>query len=215
MAETCMSCNRRCENCNSCLGENVCKIQCNTCQVDQDRYPCMKAQTICENTNVLRRLIGSFTFNPSPMNSNTRIGKKTGDPDQDQYIFDRESWYAICRWIDARQRYGSGDLAKNDGPFPDYDSRIGEENLLSHQAFQRVANELGAGLTVNRDDVIYGSYFKKLEDAAYDYTISNDCCYYCNTQCNTNCDDCVHCVICQGNCNRGMCSDTPTICSTT
>lgn len=54
--------------------------------------------------------------------------------------------------------------------------------------------------TVNKNDIIYASYFNKLRSALNNAKLSSSACNTCNTGCNVQCDACEGCVSCEG-CN--------------
>lgn len=60
-----------------------------------------------------------------------------------------------------------------------------------------------ANLSVEKGDVILGSYFTDLEDYANYLEYKNSQCDVCNVSCNTGCDSGRQAIYCCSSCNAG------------
>lgn len=181
--QTCETCNS-CETCNACEGCNKCE-KCDNCNAI-----CNSSQALCKiGSQVLADRVGEFSW---------RRCASSGEIMGPGY-FDINVWNTICSFIDKRTSVGS--KVSGGSHFSDNTSITPSNPAFTASEFNRVAGEVGAS-RVNRGDVIYGSYFSSLEDAANSYKFSSLACDNCNTSCNANCDGCIDCNNCQG-CDAG------------
>ena len=195
-----MACqNGRCTRCNSCQGCNNCQ-KCNTkCQVTCNDN---NLQTLC-NTKGQSYSANAGTF--SWKNCATK-GQIIGPG-----YFDQDEWDRIISHINKARNAGrkvstGGAISK---------STKADVSPFSAKEFNRVARKVGNitvtitenGETVTKtnataNDIIYGTYFSKLETAANTMRISSNACDVCNASCDGGCDKCQKCnTKCDSNCN--------------
>ncbi len=192
MGASCKICNRcqgcnTCEGCDSCLTCNICE-SCNNCQAPE----CETAQRLSEiRCPVLAQYEGGFDFSKCYL-SGEIMGRG---------YFDQGVWDELADWINKREEVGE----KSNGSPPHIASSTTEAvDPFSAEEFNRMARIVGAN-TVNKNDVIYGTYFENLVRAATDNVkIAYSACDKCNTDCDAEgCDKCLSVNYCAG-CNKGL-----------
>lgn len=184
---SCQSCDG-CESCNICQGCDTCEgcVTCNTCNTCEKcdegcEEPCIIIQTLCKlNGQTYSDNLGyNFAFSYSPTAHTGIMGPG---------YFDQNIWDEIVTYINnARLK---GDM-QNTGGTIDYSSVLNVAPFKASE-FNRIANEIN-GLNVSSGDVIYGSYFSSLENAASSSLISVSACDKCNDKCDEECNKCQKC----------------------
>lgn len=168
-----MSCQSSCQSCQGC---NKCQ-KCNTgCNID-----CNTSQSFC---NIGKQEVGSFSFDACLAADETIAITKT-------------KWNALYKYI--YNAYHKGSESNMSGS-----CKIGSsssDTYLTASGYNEVAKALsglgssGVSRRVSVGDLIYGSYYQELEDAA-------DGLLYDESQCNTCDSKCQGCNVCQS-CNDG------------
>ena len=176
---SCESCNTCQASCTRCQGCNKCQT-CNTCEV------------ICESCQTYGQVNGGgFSWTHC-----ATAGQSISPSD-----FGKSDWQNLVNYINKAR--GKGSHVSTGGTISDPTT----SNLDPFSAFEfnRVADEVGGvqkgdKTKISAGDVIYGSYFTDLKDAASSAKISyNACntrnaCDSCNTSsCQVDCDSCEGC----------------------
>lgn len=190
MAASCEHC-VSCQGCNSCQGCYTC-LRCNRCETCNNcQAPvCQTAQALCTiESQYLNHYKGNFDFSAC-YSSGEIMGVG---------YFDKDVWDELSDWISTRAEVG----AKENGGTTVANSSVSAVDPFSAAEFNRMARIVGAG-TVNKEDIIRGSYFSNLVSAANRIQIKSTACDLCNIACDANgCDKCLsvdHCT----SCNNGL-----------
>lgn len=196
----CQSCNSGCQSQNTCSKCNSCE----SCNVNCNGSGCNTIQTFC----VSNQKVGSFSFN-QPIGTDELFLKKT-------------NWNRLITHINNAYAKGSASLSNNaqsgtgvrnpgnggNSGLPDSD----ENDFMTADMFNKVSIALGnlgsAGPSrrvVADVDIVYGSYFKDLENYANNLQYKSSQCNNCNAGCNVKCNTCLVCNVencgaCNGTC---------------
>lgn len=156
---------------------NLCLGTCNSCQ------------SFCQ---VGAQRVGSFSFNQC-----VRAGEQ---------FLTKDNWNRLIKYINDAYARGalrdggdSGLPSNNKDPY-DY---MTEEMFNDVSYALRHLGSTYANLSVEKGDVILGSYFTDLEDYANYLEYKYSQCDVCNVSCNTGCDSGRQAIYCCSSCNAG------------
>lgn len=164
----------------SCQGtcQAGCNVTCDSCQ------SCVYCQTLCElDTSQCPQKTFSFS-------ACTDMGETIGPG-----YFDLEVWNEAIEQINdirTAATYGNGS---------EYSLRT--EKYVTADEFNSMSSIVGCSRSVNKGDLIKGSYFQEIATAVTNYKYLSTQCNGCNTgcqTCNTGCQGCDSCEGCDTQC---------------
>ena len=175
----CKSCNAAaCQRCNSCQ-------KCNTkCEV-----ACNKKQVFCNSCQTFSEAVGKDFSWSKCVAKNESIAPG---------YFDKAAWDKIIDYInDARDK---GKKQSTGGKIST--SAKKDVDPFSASEFNRVATSVNYNNSnIKSNEVIYGSYFSDLANAASQKNISSSACDTCNAKCDGGCNACQSCNTKCNGCN--------------
>lgn len=224
------ACDYGCNNCNCTNNCSACTSGCNTA-ANEGNKPCESycqvCQSLCQNEQVLKNLVGNFSFSPTPVANKTIFHKDSGTNH-----FTRASWQAIIDHINQRHSLPSTKIANN---LSTNSINAGTElsdctdTYFTHTEFNKVRDDIASHMTgatapqVSQYQLIEAEFFTKLVSDVNKMTVSDGCsanvsCKECQTcvtwnVCNA-CDKCVNgeCGSCNGSCNTSCTTSCNTTC---
>lgn len=171
-----------CKSCNSAACQN-----CNACQKCNDKCQviCNKIQVFCNACQTYREAVGkSFSW------SKCAVKDESIAPG----YFDKEAWDEIIEYINKAR--SKGEKHSTGGTIATSTTKAVDP--FSAKEFNRVADSANYNNSnIKSGEVIYGSYFTSLANAASGNNISSSACDVCNAAC----DGCVTCQSCNTKCN--------------
>lgn len=179
---TCTNCNINvCEGCDSCQNCNDgCQVTCNT------------AQAFCNKCQTYAQAVGySFAW------EHCAVKNEIISPNH----FNKADWDSIITYINTAREKGTYSSISVLGTINS--STTTAVQPLTAAEFNRVANSVGGvknnnGNIISAGDVIYGTYFTALKNAASAAEIWASAC----DSCNIKCDGCVSCQKCNTECQN-------------
>ncbi len=178
MSNECTTCcNRGCQSCELC--NSGCQVGCDSCE------------GFCEVGAQNSR--NGFEYS-SCIQSGQIIGKSKG--------FTKSTWNEAITRINYIFRQGGARSSRKGCTSPttasgsqisDFDSANPNEDYLTADEFNRVANAAGCSTRVQSNYYIYGTYFQNLENAVANLRYKSYQCETCNSSCDITCDVCQKC----------------------
>lgn len=230
---TCDSCQNGCNDCQLC--DAACQVTCEQAQVLEPQ------EQGCSTLGQFLKKDFHFSVCPETDKSVMGPGGTYTDAKGNSIpVFDINVWNEIIEYYN--EGVGLGKLVsffQKDIPY----AKNADVSPFKAAEFNRVADAVNfKGTKPQPGDIIYGSYFKHLEEAASKMIGKTEACDKCNVSCNCDnadskacnvcqscdngcqvvcdsCEGCVKCNICQGcnvSCNRGVtdrgCAEVPIGC---
>ena len=184
-----------CQNCNSGCEADICTY-CDSCQGCQD------CQSFCE---VGGQRVGSFSFNQS---------LEKGEP-----FLTKENWNRLIKYVNDAYKKGVKSNESDSVFF--LNSESDSNDFMTAEMFNKVSNalcHLGSSegpefRAIPDKSIVYGSYFKDLEDYANNLKYTTGQCDKCNISCNVTCLGCQACNAgCQDHSPQDCCSSCNASC---
>lgn len=195
----CNNCESPCYTCQSCIGCENCNTKCDGKNQCSDWGTCNTGQNFCKRVQTISGYKGiTFNWDGACYTKGEIMGPG---------YFDISKWNSICSFISLRAKIGKSGTwnqgALGGSNFASNSSITPTNPFFTKKEFMRVSKELGTPVSVQENDIIYGSYFDSLRTAANKYKFSSLACDTCNIECNVTCDTCNDCNTCQ-KCDSGQ-----------
>jgi hypothetical protein len=116
------------------------------------------------------------------------MGPKTGNPAVDAFIFDKDSWDAIIKYVNIRLEIDTSLREEKEVTYNLSNSTPNAEYGVSpftYKEFRRVAEIVGYeydNTEIARNKLIRGSYFTALENAVNIKKYQSQACKQCNAE---------------------------------
>lgn len=172
-----------CLGCTSCNDCNTCMVSCKTCQAF-----CQTKQNSDNGFEFSQCVVSGEIIGPG--------------------YFTRETWNEAIKKINSIFDKGEFKNAK--------EYKINENSSDTHikaSEFKRVAkaaNYTSDNSNIEKDEIIYGTYFTKLENAVANLEYKENQCNSCNANCDGGCNTCEDCLSscnsCNSQCGQYCCS---------
>ena len=209
-----------CMSCVACQKCNTCQLACESCQ-----NSCDTRQNYCSNNHQLVSSFGNFSFDQE-LSSN-------------KLFLSADNWNKIITYIYNAYKKGIYLPQATNGNWQYADTiinswKVKRNDIMTAELFNNVAlamQRLGSTPAINLDnngkskvygvnsvenpagDIIYGTYFEKLEEYARLYfNFDFNQCSLCNVACDNGCNTCEGCNACE-NCNVGNASPCCSACN--
>lgn len=160
-----------------------CNSGCQTCELCNTgcQEPCDSCQSFCETGG--QNSSNGFSFS-SCVSSGQIIGPG---------YFDRDTWNEAISRINSVFSEGGQQSASGSKI-----SKCTSDVFITAAEFNRVSNAADATISVNKNDIIYGSYYEDLEMAVANLDYKWGQCDQCNIECDKTCNKC---ETCDGGCD--------------
>ena len=187
-----------CGDCTNC--SNKCMDHCTVC-IDCDSFTtsCDTQQTFCTGDQEKGQLASAYV-GAAGMPSFNR-------DDIIIEVFPRSTLNAMIDYVAKAASYG--DMADSGGWSTSHETRDFIYADKINELLSGISSLSGqsAGASVNKDDVIYASFFSGISSTINGLKLSPSACDKCVSKCDTSCDTCDACDVCE-TCDECLSCDT-------
>lgn len=206
----CQNCNSSCNwHCNSCDSCNICNSSC--------EGSCENNKQLVSNTS-----IGTFCFRKNSNGNRLKGGTEVSNPSDADLFLTANEWNKLISKIESAYRLSSDLPDTGADKYQGKDIKAGVQynnefmtafmfdGAITRMKYATNGSTSPGNSGKQKEDVIYASYFRDLED----YFNNSFKIYYCNScnncnSCNSSCQGCNSCNNCQSCQGGDSCCQTP------